>query len=65
MRGVEDVRLPHATVPQIKQSTGLDAAILWHRPSVHGKEQKLFYEDSFGSISLQNGYARAGSAPKH
>ena len=24
-RGVEDVRLPHATVPQIKQSTGLDA----------------------------------------
>ena len=24
-RGVEDVRLPHATVPQIKQSIGLDA----------------------------------------
>ena len=24
-RAVEDVRLPHATVPQIKQSTGLDA----------------------------------------
>ena len=24
-RGVEDVRLPHATVPQIKLSTGLDA----------------------------------------
>ena len=27
-RGVEDVRLPHATVPQIKQSTGLDAGHL-------------------------------------
>ena len=27
-RGVEDVRLPHATVPQIKESTGLDAAHL-------------------------------------
>lgn len=47
-RGVEDVRLPHATVPQIKQSTGLMQNI-WHRPSVHGKEQNL--EDSFGSIS--------------
>ena len=40
-RAVENVRLPHATVPQIKEATGLDAAHLAQAVREHRKGETV------------------------
>ena len=50
-RAVRELCLPHATVPQIKQATGLDAAHLAEAVREADPKGEKHFENSFGPIS--------------